>query len=67
MYDLVVQLKDIYLRYEHLGRVQDSADIYKDISQAIIRIYIYIYIYTRCKFNMFPDFFVQAFKIVVDS
>ena len=28
------------------------------------RIYIYIYIYI---FNKFPDFFVQAFKIVVDS
>ena len=30
-------------------------------------IYIYIYIYTRGDFNKFPDFFVQAFKIVVDS
>ena len=30
---------------------------------------IYIYIYMRvcvCVFNKFPDFFVQAFKIVVD-
>ena len=30
-------------------------------------IYIYIYIYVRGAFNKFPDFFVQAFKIVVDS
>ena len=29
------------------------------------RVYIYIYIYDA--FNMFPDIFVQAFKIVVDS
>ena len=29
-------------------------------------IYIYIYIYIRGAFNKFPDFFVQAFKIVVD-
>ena len=27
----------------------------------------HIYIYIRGAFNMFPDFFVQAFKIVVDS
>ena len=31
-----------------------------------VYIYIYIYIYTRA-FNKFPDFFVQVFKIVVDS
>ena len=30
-------------------------------------IYIYIYIYIRGAFNKFPVFFVQAFKIVVDS
>ena len=30
-------------------------------------IYIYIYIYIRGAFNTFPGFFVQAFKIVVDS
>ena len=30
-------------------------------------IYIYIYIYIRGAFNKFPQFFVQAFKIVVDS
>ena len=29
--------------------------------------HIYIYIYIRGGFNIFPDFFVQAFKIVVDS
>ena len=29
--------------------------------------YIYIYIYIRGAFNKFPDFFVQAFIIVVDS
>ena len=29
--------------------------------------YIYIYIYIRGAFNKFPDFFVQAFKIVVNS
>ena len=34
----------------------------------IIYIYIiYIYIYIRGAFNKFPDFFVQAFKIVIDS
>ena len=32
-----------------------------------IYIYIYIYIYIRGAFNKFPDFFVWAFKIVVDS
>ena len=26
-----------------------------------------IYDHLRCAFNKFPDFFVQAFKIVVDS
>ena len=30
-------------------------------------IYIYIYIYIRGAFNRFPDFFVQAFRIIVDS
>ena len=30
-------------------------------------IYIYIYIYIRGVFNKFPDLFVLAFKIVVDS
>ena len=29
--------------------------------------YIYIYIYIRGAFNKFLDFFVQAFKIVIDS
>ena len=32
-----------------------------------IYIYIYIYIYIRGAFNKFPDFFVQAFKFVVDT
>ena len=32
-----------------------------------IYIYIYIYIYIRGAFNRFPDFFLQAFKIIVDS
>ncbi len=33
-----------------------------------LKYYIYIYIYIRGAFNRFPDFFfVQAFKIVVDS
>ena len=31
------------------------------------RIYIYIYIYIRGTFNTFPDYFVQVFKIDVDS
>ena len=30
-------------------------------------VYIYIYIYICGAFNKFPDFFVQAFKIVIDS
>ena len=30
-------------------------------------IYIYIYIYIRGVFNRFLDFFVQEFKIVVDT
>ena len=30
-------------------------------------IYIYIYIYIRDSFNKFIAFFVQAFKIVLDS
>ena len=30
-------------------------------------IYIYIYTHTQGAFNRFPDFFVQAFKIVIDS
>ena len=33
----------------------------------MLHIYIYIYIYIRKEFNKFPDFFVQAFRIVVDS
>ena len=33
----------------------------------ILYIYIYIYIYIRGDFNKFPDFFVQAVKIVLDS
>ena len=32
-----------------------------------LSIYIYIYIYIRGAFNKFPDFFVLASKIVVDS
>ena len=32
-----------------------------------IYIYIYIYIYIWCAFNKVPDFFVQAFRMVVDS
>ena len=32
-----------------------------------IYFYIYIYIYICGAFNQFPDFFVQAFKIVIDS
>ena len=32
-----------------------------------IYIYIYIYVYLRGAFNSFPNFFVQAFKIDVDS
>ena len=32
-----------------------------------IYIYVYIYIYVGSEFNKFPDFFVQPFKIVVDS
>ena len=28
---------------------------------------IIFFIWVRCSFNKFPDFFVQAFKIVVDS
>ena len=32
-----------------------------------LHIYIYIYIYIRGEFNKFTDFFVQPFKIVVDS
>ena len=30
-------------------------------------VYIYIYIYIYGAFNKFPDVFIQAFKIVVDS
>ena len=32
-----------------------------------IYIYIHTYTYIRGAFNKFPDFFLQAFKIVVDS
>ena len=32
-----------------------------------VKVYIYIYIYICGAFNMFPDFFVQRFKIVIDS
>ena len=31
------------------------------------QIYIYIYMCVCGGFNKFPDFFVQAFKIVIDS
>ena len=44
----------------------DSLTEYILISLSIY-IYIYIYIYTRGAFNKFPDIFVQAFTIVVDS
>ena len=33
----------------------------------LIYVYIYIYIYICGFFNKFPDFFVQAFRIVVES
>ena len=33
----------------------------------MFRLRIYVYKYIRGAFNMFPDFFVQAFKSVVDS
>ena len=32
-----------------------------------MRVYIYTYMYIRGLFNKFPDFFLRAFKIVVDS
>ena len=32
-----------------------------------MQLYIYIYIYIQGEFNKFPDFFVQVFKIGVDS
>ena len=38
-----------------------------DVFNAKSTIYIYIYIYIRGAYDKFPDFFVQAFKIVVDS
>ena len=41
--------------------IMEHTHIYTHLS-----IYLSIYAYTRA-FNKFPDFFVQAFKIVVDS
>ena len=48
------------------------SNIIKIIISNYTYIYIYIYIHTyTCTytsgFNKFPDFFVQAFKIVIDS
>ena len=37
------------------------------ISSLLLFLYIYIYIYIRDAFNKFPNFFVQAFKIVEDT
>ena len=61
-------------REEWLERVRDiraggtTMMIYIYIYICNIYIYIYIYIYNiRVDFNRFPEFFVQAFKIVVDS
>ena len=47
----------IYIQYTYIY-------IYIDIQ---IFIYIYIYIHIRGAFNKFPDFFVWAYQIVVDS
>ena len=56
----------IYI-HTHTHMHKKYAYIYKDISHGCVCIYIYIYIYTHGAFNKFPDFLVQAFKIVVDS
>ena len=41
--------------------------MYKQQHNTYIHTYIYIYIYIRSTYDKFPDFFVWAFKIVVDS
>ena len=39
-----------------------------NIYSNVLRTYKYIYLINICgAFNKFPDFFVQAFKIVIDS
>ena len=54
--------------YVHVHTIRKHAYKHTDI---YIYIYIYIYIHTCVcvcgSFNKFPEFFVQAFKIIVDS
>ena len=53
--------------FEYLMEIDKNLKNVDNFSCTEVYIYIYIYIYIRGVFNMFPDFFVQAFKIVVDS
>ena len=55
---------------EGQGLIRFQVESYKRLKNGTyiyIYIYIHIYIYIRDVFNNFTDFFVQAFKIVVDS
>ena len=56
----------LYPRVGIKPKISELCTLKVCVDQAII-IYIYIYIYIRSAFNRFPGFFVQAFKIVVDS
>ena len=52
----------------HLVSVSSFLSKFQYISLSVsLSQYIYIYIYIYITFNKFPDFFVKAFKIVVDS
>ena len=56
----------IYIVYIYLS-IYLSIYIYIYCLYLYVYIYIYIYIYICDAFNKFPAFFVQAFKIVIDS
>ena len=51
--------------------MQSMLYIYKCVCVSVYSYFTYmddyVFIYIRGAFNKFPDFFVEAFKIVVDS
>ena len=55
------------MRLAYITKVMLSGSDSLVLNICITYTHTYIYIYIRGVFNKFPDFFVQAFKIVVDS
>ena len=56
-----------YYSIEHVQNPFLSSSSSSSSSSLSLSIYLSIYIYIWGSFNKFPDFFVQAFKIVIDS